>query len=102
MVFYNTSVRFDLDKIRIGLLNWEKIILTEEFVTNYIHDIQNICDNLDTKFYHASAVYPIHKLYGSKVYPYKRNKQTTWYIIYNLDKHGNVFINKIMSNYQTK
>jgi hypothetical protein len=101
MVFYDASVRSDFDKIRTGLLNWRKVILTEAFVINYIRDIRNICDRLDTKFYHANTVYPIHKLYGSKVHAYKRNQQTTWYIIYNLDRYGNVFINKIMSNYQT-
>ena len=40
MVFYNTRVHSDFDKIRIGLLNWEKVILTEEFVINYIRVIK--------------------------------------------------------------
>lgn len=68
----------------------------------YSYPAKAVCDSPDMKIYHANTVYPVHKLYGSKVYTYKRNRQTTWYIIYNLDRHGNVFINKIMSNYQTK
>jgi hypothetical protein len=102
MVFYNAGVRSDFNEIRTGLLNWKKVTLTEEYVMNYIRDIRNVCDSLDTKFYHANTVYPIHKIYGSKVHTYKRTSHTTWYIIYNLDRHDNVFINKIMSNYQTK
>jgi hypothetical protein len=101
MVSYSLQARKDLNDLMSGLLDWRKIILTEEFVMSYIDDIIDICDSLDTQLYHANTVYPLHKHYGSKVYKYKRNPNTTWYIIYNLDRYGNVFVRKIISNYLT-
>jgi hypothetical protein len=101
MVYYSHQAKTDLSGILIGLMEWPKHPLETKHALQYVDDIYAICDRLDAKFYHANTVYPIHKLYGSKIHAYKRNQQTTWYIIYNLDQHGNVFINKIMSNYQT-
>jgi hypothetical protein len=101
MVYYNPEARSDLEQIRIGLLQWEKIVLTIEFVQAYMDSIKTVCNKLDTLSYHANTVYPIHKRYGSKVYKYKRNPNTTWNIIYNLDRYGNVFVEKIISNYLT-
>lgn len=102
MVYYSYPAKMDLSNILTGLMEWPKHPLETEHALQYVDDIFAVCDSLDMKIYHANTVYPVHKLYGSKVYTYKRNRQTTWYIIYNLDRHGNVFINKIMSNYQTK
>ena len=101
MVYYSRQAKIDLSGILIGLMKWDKHPLEPKHALKYVDDIYAICANLDRKVYHANAVYSTHKLYGSKVHPYKRNQQTTWYIIYNLDLHGNVFINKIISNYQT-
>jgi hypothetical protein len=101
MVFYSASARSDLDEIRQGLLSWERITLTEEFVSGYMDELRTVCDSLDAKTYHISAMYAIHLRYGTKVHLYKRNNHTTWYIIYDLDRYGNVFINKIISNYLT-
>jgi hypothetical protein len=102
MVYYSNQAKIDLYNILTGLMKWPKHPLETEHALQYVDNIYVVCNSLDMKIYHADTVYSIHKLYGSKVYAYKRNKQTTWYIIYNLDRHGNVFINKIMSNYQTK
>jgi hypothetical protein len=102
MIYYSNQAKTDLSSILIGLMKWQKHPLETKHALQYVDDIYAICNSLNMKIYHTHTVYPIHKLYGSKVHAYKRNKQTTWYIIYNLDQHGNVFINKIMSNYQTK
>jgi mRNA-degrading endonuclease YafQ of YafQ-DinJ toxin-antitoxin module len=101
MVFYNTTVHADIEQIRYGLLNWGKIVLTEEFIENYIDKIKEVCESLDKRTYHLTSVYLSHQPYGKYVYKYHRNKQTTWYIIYNLDTDNNVYINKIISNYNT-
>jgi hypothetical protein len=42
-----------------------------------------------------------HLKHGTYTYPYKRNQKTTWYIVYNIDLSGNIFVNKIISNYLT-
>jgi hypothetical protein len=101
MVYYSNQAKIDLSNILIGLMEWPKHPLETKHALQYVDDIYAICDNLDMKTYHADTLYSIHKFHGSKIHAYKRNQQTIWYIIYDLDRHGNVFINKIMSNYQT-
>ena len=44
--------------------------------------------------------YDNHKNYGNYVYVYKRNRATTWYIIYNVIQND-VYIEKIISNHLT-
>lgn len=39
--------------------------------------------------------------YGAYAHLYKRNKQTTWYLIYDVDAQSNVLVNKIVSNHVT-
>ncbi|GHT11517.1 hypothetical protein AGMMS4956_04650 [Bacteroidia bacterium] len=101
MVYYSSNVHNDLEQIRIGLLKWSKITLTEEFVAGYVESIKNVCDSLDAKSYHANTIYAIHKQYGTKVHTYKRNQRTVWYIIYDVDMYKNIYVHKIISNYQT-
>jgi len=102
MVIYSEQFSQDLEDLLYGLVTWEKHPLSFEHAQLlYVEDIINIVDTLDTKTFHKSAVYATHLRYGSKVFPYSRNKQTTWYIIYNLDLHGNVYVNKIISNHLT-
>jgi hypothetical protein len=101
MVYYSEQADNDLDDILEGLLSWRRYALTREFCHNYISDIIDVCNGLDTKVYHTNAVYNIHKRYGAKVYKYSRNKNTVWYIIYNIDAFNNIFVNKIMNNYLT-
>ena len=101
MVFYSIQADNDLDEILEGLLTWRKHTLTREFCLSYISEFIDVCDSLDKKTIHFNAVYDTHKLYGDKVHKYVRNKNTTWYIIYNIDLSNNVYINKIISNYLT-
>jgi len=101
MVYYSKQADDDLDDILEGLYTWRKYTLTREFCLSYVSDIIDICDSLDTKNVHYSTFYETHKRYGDKVYKYSRNKNTTWYIIYNIDSFNNIYINKIISNYLT-
>jgi len=101
MVYYSRQADNDLDDILEGLLSCRKFVLSRDFCLNYISDIIDVCDKLPSKTYHANAVYEMHKRYGEKVYKYSRNKNTVWYIIYNRDSWGNIFVNKIISNYLT-
>jgi len=101
MVYYSKQATDDLDEILEGLLMWRKHSLTREFCMDYISDIIDICDSLSAKRFHLNALYEIHRRYGKKVHKYFRNKNTTWYIIYNTDSNNNIFIKKIISNYLT-
>jgi hypothetical protein len=101
MVFYSFNSRQDLRNIFDGLLDWTKHKLEYNHVVLYHNDILNVCNSIGTKTFHFNAQIPIHKRYGEKVHKYKRNKQTIWYIIYNLDYHGNVYIQRIISNHIT-
>jgi hypothetical protein len=101
MVFINNQAKIDLDNIVIGLLEWEKVVLTVDEVMCYVDDIVDICYHLDAVGYRHRATYEEHLKYGAYAYPYKRNQKTTWYIVYDIDLSGNVFINKIISNYLT-
>ena len=101
MVFINRQAKVDLDYIVAGLLEWDKIELTVPEVMQYVDDIADVCYELDSLAYHHYAKYENHLKYGAYSYPYKRNKNTTWYIIYNIDSRNNVYVNKIISNYQT-
>ena len=101
MVFINKQAKIDLDNIVIGLLEWNKVILTVREVMNYVDDIVDICYQLDNSPYHQKAKYTEHLKYGTYAYPYKRNKNTTWYIIYEIDEEDNIFVNKIINNYLT-
>jgi hypothetical protein len=101
MVFYSHIARQDLKSIFDGLLTWSKHQLEYNHVVLYHNTIIDVCDSLDKKAIHFNTRYIIHKRYGEKVHTYKRNKQTVWYIIYNLDQHNNVYIQRILSNHTT-
>ena len=98
MVIYSLKSIDDLTAILFGLRNWTKHIISNEHALNYVDDISSICDKLDTRTFHFNTRYSIHKRYGEKVHTYRRSKQTIWYIIYNLDQHNNVYIQRIISN----
>ncbi len=91
----------DLKDIFTALITWEKGPLELEHALQYIDDIENQCYSIGTKTYPAKANYSTHKLFGDKVYKYRRNPTTTWYIIYMIDNHQNILITKIISNYKT-
>jgi hypothetical protein len=102
MVFYSIRAENDLDDILSGMLNWKRVTLSYEHVSNYVLDIIEICESLDQPGFHFDTKYRIHKQFGKKIFPYRRNKNTTWYIIYDYDKiHNIVYIQHIMPNHTT-
>ena len=101
MVYLSNQTRVDLNDIRQGLLKWNKFELSEGFVIDYINNIIDVCYLLDSIAYHFITEYDFHKQFGSKVYKFRVNPKTTWYIIYDFDLNGNILINKITSNHTT-
>ncbi|MDR2146536.1 MAG: hypothetical protein LBE91_08790 [Tannerella sp.] len=90
-----------MDNIITGLLEWEKVELTVPEVMRYVDDIADICYQLKDLSYHHPAKYKEHLKYGEYFHPYARNRNTTWYIIYDIDLHNHIYVNKIISNYLT-
>lgn len=101
MVFYSKISIQNLTDILIGLIKWPKHPLSKEHAEKYVSEIRLICDSIDKKTFHFNTKYTLHKSYGNKVYAYRKNKQTCWYIIYNIDIHRNVYIQRILSNHTT-
>ena len=102
MVYYSQTAKDDLDSIFEGLLSWPKHDLEYNHVIEYHNDLKVICDSLDAKSFHFEAKNESHKFFWKKVYPYVRNKSTTWYIIYDWESESNsVFIQHITSNHIT-
>ena len=100
-VFISEEAYADLDRIFIGLLQWRKVQLDIAFAEQYIDTIVNECYNIQDVSFHFKTVHSSHQRFGNFVHRYRRNKQTLWYIIYNKDEKGNIFINKIISNHIT-
>lgn len=102
MVYFSKIAKQDFRNIIFGLANWKKHPLEYKHAIEYVSNIRQVCETLDKKTFHSNTQYIIHNRYGEKVYKYRRNKSTTWYIIYNFDKENNiVYIEKIISNYLT-
>ena len=102
----------DLQKLFNGLLKWSvktntknnvrENHMSREHVKDYCDKILDVCYELDSKVYHAPARYFDHRRYGKYVYNYTpSNKRTNIYIIYDINKHGVILINKITTNYKT-
>jgi len=103
MVYYSELSENELYSIIIGLSNWEKHPLEFEHALSYYDDIRKVCDRLDKISFHADSQYETHKLYGKKTFQYKRNNQTTWYIIYDIDIATNtIYVQHITSNHLTE
>jgi len=102
MVLFSLLAENDLSDIFIGLSLWKKQPLEFEHAKQYVDDIVDVCENLDKTNYHANAQFEVHKKYGKKVMNYIRNKNTTWYIIYDIDLTSNtIYIQHITSNHIT-
>lgn len=100
MVLYSAQALDDFDVIFEGLLHWEKITLSEQFTIDYVAELKAECEKLRYKTYHENSTYLSHKRFGEKVHRYRRNHQTIWYILYDMDSE-NIYVNKIISNYTT-
>ena len=103
MVYYSSTAEDDFVEILTGLAVWEKHPLGYEHAMHYVSDIRKETDTICTKLYHRDCIYNQHLKYGKKIYVYKRNSQTQWYIIYNWDEINRIaFVTKILNNYLTQ
>lgn len=102
MVYYSEEFETDLEQILRGLLTWKKHELEYQHVISYRNDLKNECISLEFKGHHFNAVYLNHKQFGKHVHRYQRNKNTTWYIVYNKDEYRNIYIQRIFSNHTNK
>ena len=101
-VYISLQAIKDLNDIFTGLINWKKGALEIEHALEYVDDIEKQCYSLGYKTYHSKARHPTHKSFGDKVYVYRRNYSTNWYIVYTIDDtNNNILITKIISNYLT-
>jgi len=102
MVYYSSAAEDDFVKILNGLAVWEKHPLGHKHAMQYISDIRKEADTICTNLYHRKCVSEQHLKYGEKLYVYKRNSQTQWYIIYNWDEKNRIaYVTKILNNYIT-
>lgn len=101
MVYYSKQALEDLNQLVIGLTTWRKHIISLEHAQKYYDDVRKVCDFIDCLPFHSSTTYTLHKSFGQKVFRYKRNSHTTWYIIYNIDENKDIFIEKILNNHLT-
>ena len=102
MVYYSSAAEDDFVEILNGLAVWKKHPLGYEHAMQYISDIRNEADTICTKLYHRKCTLEQHLKYGEKIYVYKRNARTQWYIIYNWDEVNRIaFVTKILNNYLT-
>ena len=101
-VFFSEQSEQDLSDIVVGLLLWTKVPITEEHALRYADDIYLVAHTIPNLSFHRKCQYNIHQQYGEYQLKYKRNKNTTWYIIYDIEPiSGNILINKIISNHTT-
>lgn len=101
MVYINEEVYIDLEQIFEGLYKWAKVYLSLEFMEEYIDDLLDQCYAIENTTHHFEASYHTHKQYGDYVYRFRRNPHTLWYIIYNMNEGGDIFVNKVLSNHRT-
>jgi hypothetical protein len=75
--------------------------LTFEEAHDYVDEIVEFVYSISEKATHTNCIFDTHKKYGEKVVRYERNKYTQYYIIYNVDVAGNIYVERIMTNHIT-
>jgi hypothetical protein len=102
MVLFSPTAEDDLVSIVNGLAMWGKHPLGYDHAMRYVAEIRTAADYICQKSFHAPTVSPVHKLYGSKIHTYRRNKHTHWYIIYNWNAATSIaYVTKILNNFTT-
>ncbi|GHT50621.1 hypothetical protein FACS189440_18360 [Bacteroidia bacterium] len=103
-VFWKDKALYDLDDCLDALMfpkyNNRPPFSYEEAI-DYRDNVMAFAFALRDKVLHTDCKYEIHKMYGEKVARYERNKNTQYYIIYNIDTIGDIFIERIMTNHIT-
>ena len=102
MVYFSKSSEDDLFNVFSGLLTWNKHRIEFPHAERYVDDIKNECLSLDKIAIHFHVNISEYKEFGTHLHRYRRNKNTTWYIIYIKDEYKNIFIQRIFSNHITE
>ncbi len=102
MVYIHEQVYSDLELIYTGMLQWRKIELSIDYVERYIDDILDQCYEITNLNFHFTTRFVEHSRYGEYIHRYRRNNYTLWYLIYDKDVSGNIFVNKVISNHTTR
>lgn len=85
MVYYSEEARDDFDEILDGLISWKKHPMEYDKAKAYVLDIRAAADTICKKRTHFACSYKTHKRHGEKVFTYRRNSRTQWYVIYNFE-----------------
>jgi len=102
MVIYSQLAKQDLIDTLYGLITWEKHTITIEHAESYVDDIVDVIETIGNKTFHRNCIRRSHLKFENKIFTYNRNKNTTWYFIYNWDKVNRIaYTNKIMNNHLT-
>jgi hypothetical protein len=96
-VFFNEQSEQDLSDTVIGLLLWKKVTITEEEALRYADDVYEMAQSIPYLLQHKKCQYDAHEQYGKYQLKYRRNRRTTWYIIYDIEHNsGNILIELIV------
>ena len=101
-VYIKTRASNNLKKIFERLITQKRYNLSRSEALAYVDELKNVCYSLIFLDYHHSATRTEHCKFGQKVYIYKRNWQTEWYFIYDIDQFDNIIIKRIMCNNEMK
>ena len=97
-VYIKTRASNNLKKTFERLITQKRYNLSRVEALAYVDDLKNICYSLIDLDYHHTAIRTEHYKFGQKVHTYKRNWQTEWYFIYDIDKYENIIVKRIMCN----
>jgi hypothetical protein len=100
-VFLSKQAVQDLKTIFQGLISWSKGALELPHALRYVNEIENACYALGNKPIHLRSRFLVHQHFGTYVFRFRRNRQTTWYIVYDIAPNGTILVNKILSNHTT-
>ena len=102
MVYLKKRAVNDLFRLLVRLLQWKKYPHTYTQADAYITDIEKKCYELETLTHREKTKFLTHIRFGKYVYRYDKHANIQWYLIYDIDKKGNIIVKKIMSNNSTK
>lgn len=105
MVYWSDEAHEDIERIFEDLLHWRtpngQVHMDYAHAVAYYTELYDRFETIDQLHVHQKPKYASHARHGQYAYQYNRNDRTTWYAIYDL--HGtDVFLKKILSNYNTK
>ena len=102
MVYLKKRAVNDLFRLLVRLIEWKEHPHTYAQAEVYIAEIEKKCYELESLTLRAQTRFFTHIRFGKYVYRYDKHATIQWYLIYDIDKKGNIIVKKIMSNNSTK